>query len=69
MVSGISGQQMQIGGLSAQKNLLSQNTGSSQMGKSIGNCMPCSGCGQCGNPQDPSTVTQEQLQSPIDLKV
>ena len=42
---------------------------SAQTATSKGNCTPCTNCGSCGKTQDPSTVTQDQLTSPIDLRV
>lgn len=70
MVSGISTQQ----GAGGVQNLLEAlQSGSSQSTQSTANkggCNPCTNCGACSSKiQDPSTVTQEQLKSPIDLLV
>ena len=69
MVNGISSQQLQVGQVSSQTLAGVLKGSSSQPSQSIGSCNPCTGCGKCGAPQDPSTVTQEQLKSPIDIKV
>ncbi|MEI8129671.1 MAG: hypothetical protein WCG95_08675 [bacterium] len=72
MVSGISSQ-----GISNLQNAIElTKTGSSESSQVAqakssggGGCSPCTNCGACGKIQDPSTVTQSQLESPIDLRV
>jgi len=68
MVNGINNQQSPIEQVSSTQQSTSKS-GSAQSNQTIGNCNPCTNCGKCGKAQDPSTVTQEQLKSPIDLRV
>ena len=67
MVSAISSQAQQIGGASTSK--ASAAPAQTAEAATKGNCQPCTNCGACGKIQDPSTVTQDQLKSPIDIRV